>query len=85
MVSAIIVCGLSALVRARLLAGARVAADGVGFQFRAFPLLWESLASERPGAVKGAPAGAAEQALDSEDRSERIEREGKQKPVVSII
>jgi hypothetical protein len=34
--------------------------------------------SERPGAVKGAPIGAAIRNLDGEDRSERIEEEGKQ-------
>ena len=34
--------------------------------------------SERPGAVKGAPVGAALRTLDGEDRSERIEEEGKQ-------
>jgi hypothetical protein len=37
----------------------------------------EEAFSERPGAVKGAPTGAAEQALDSEDRSETIPDEGK--------
>ena len=34
--------------------------------------------SERPGAVKGAPKGAALRTLEGEDRSERIEEEGKQ-------
>ena len=34
--------------------------------------------SERPGAVKGAPIGAAKRTLDGEDRSELIEEEGKQ-------
>ena len=34
--------------------------------------------SERPGAVKGAPAGAALRTLEGEDRSEKIEEEGKQ-------
>ena len=33
---------------------------------------------ERPGAVKGAPIGAAKRTLDGEDRSETIEEEGKQ-------
>jgi hypothetical protein len=41
-------------------------------------LLMECLALERPGAVKGAPLlGAATRTLDGEDRSERIESEGK--------
>jgi hypothetical protein len=34
--------------------------------------------SERPGAVKGALKGAAKQSLDGEDRSEMIEKEGKE-------
>ena len=34
--------------------------------------------SERPGAVKGAPASAAERTLDGEDRSETIHKEGKE-------
>jgi hypothetical protein len=34
--------------------------------------------SERPGAVKGAPLGAAKRTLDGEDRSETIAEEGKQ-------
>jgi hypothetical protein len=32
--------------------------------------------SERPGAVKGAPPGAAKRTLYGEDRSERIAKEG---------
>jgi hypothetical protein len=39
---------------------------------------YEKCYSERPGAVKGAPVGAAWRTLDGEDRSERIEEEGKQ-------
>jgi hypothetical protein len=35
---------------------------------------------ERPGAVQGAPEGAALRTLDGEDRSEQIEKEGKQIP-----
>jgi hypothetical protein len=34
--------------------------------------------SERPGAVKGAPSGAAQRTLDGEDRSETVGRQGKQ-------
>ena len=48
-----------------------------GFYCLAFPLSG-MCCSERPGAVKGAPLGAAERTLDGEDRSERIHKEGKQ-------
>jgi len=36
-------------------------------------------ASERPGAVKGAPQGAAQRPLDGEDRSAMIDEEGKER------
>src|SRR5580658_3082940 len=43
-----------------------------------FPLVLGGLVLERPGAVKGAPLfGAAKRTLDGEDRSKRIESEGK--------
>jgi hypothetical protein len=41
-------------------------------------LLLGMRSSERPGAVKGALKGAAKQSLDGEDRSEMIEKEGKE-------
>ena len=41
-------------------------------------LLVGKCCSERPGAVKGAPIGAAQRTLDGEDRSERMAEEGKQ-------
>jgi hypothetical protein len=47
------------------------------FPILAFPLI-RKCCSERPGAVKGAPVGAALRTLDGEDRSARIEEEGKQ-------
>jgi hypothetical protein len=34
--------------------------------------------SERPGAVKGVPSGAAQRTLDGEDRSETVGEQGKQ-------
>ena len=40
-----------------------------------FPLIQDG-SSERPGAVKGAPPGAAKRTLYGEDRSERIAKEG---------
>jgi len=48
----------------------------VGFYSLAFPLSGNGC-SERPGAVQGAPLGAAKQTLDGEDRSEIIDKEGK--------
>jgi len=42
-------------------------------------------ASERPGAVKGAPIGAAERTVDGEERSERIEEEGKERRTSNSI
>src|SRR5206468_4657208 len=42
----------------------------------AFPLNRKGC-SERPGAVQGAPLGAAQRTLDGEDRSELMDREGK--------
>jgi hypothetical protein len=46
-------------------------------QSEPFPLIKKGC-SERPGAVKGAPLlGAAQRTLDGEDRSERIDEEGK--------
>jgi hypothetical protein len=49
---------------------------GECFPIQPFPSCEEAF-SERPGAVKGAPIGAAKQALDGEDRSETIADEGK--------
>ena len=49
---------------------------GEYFPIQPFPS-YEEAFSERPGAVKGAPTGAAQQALDGEDRSETIADEGK--------
>ncbi len=47
--------------------------------FQAFLyLLLGMRSSERPGAVKGALKGAAQQPLDGEDRSEMIKEEGKE-------
>ena len=40
-----------------------------------FPPIQEG-SPERPGAVKGAPPGAAKRTLYGEDRSERIAKEG---------
>jgi hypothetical protein len=39
------------------------------------PLIQDG-SSERPGAVQGAPPGAAKRTLYGEDRSERIAKEG---------
>src|SRR5205085_3140651 len=47
-----------------------------GFYCLAFPLNGKGCA-ERPGAVQGAPLGAAQRTLDGEDRSEMMEPEGK--------
>src|SRR5579864_2646521 len=47
-----------------------------GFYCLAFPL-GGTCYSERPGAVQGAPLGAAQRTLDGEDRSARMGREGK--------
>jgi hypothetical protein len=41
-------------------------------------LLMGKRSSERPGAVQGAPLGAAKRTLDGEDRSEMMDKEGKQ-------
>jgi hypothetical protein len=46
------------------------------FRFLPFPLV-RMCSSERPGAVKGAPTGAAKRTLDGEDRSATIGQEGK--------
>ena len=56
----------------RLSAGGRA-----GFHFLPFPLV-RMCSSERPGAVKGAPAGAAKRTLDGEDRSATIRQEEKE-------
>ena len=48
------------------------------FAYICFPSCPAEFSPERPGAVKGAPLGAAEQALDSEDRSGIVREEGKQ-------
>src|SRR5450631_4277639 len=51
--------------------------NGATFQVEPFPLD-RRFASERPGAVKGAPLlGAAKRTLDGEDRSGSIQKEGK--------
>ena len=50
---------------------------GEYFAIQPFPS-YEEAFSERPGAVKGAPAGAAKRTLEGEDRSEIFEEEGKQ-------
>jgi hypothetical protein len=48
--------------------------------FQAFLYLLSGMcSSERPGAVQGALKGAAKRPLDGEDRSERIEEEGKER------
>ena len=52
--------------------------QGCWFPDLPFPSSQES-ASERPGAVQGAPIGAAERTLDGEDRSEMIQEEGKER------
>ena len=41
--------------------------------------------AERPGAVKGAPEGAAQRTLEGEDRSERIDQEGKVRTGISSM
>ena len=48
---------------------------GSRFPDARFPLIQDG-SSERPGAVKGAPPGAAKRTLYGEDRSERIAKEG---------
>ena len=58
--------------------GAVLAAVWPLFRSEPFPLVRGGGASERPGAVKGAPLlGAAERTLNGEDRSEMIAEEGK--------
>ena len=49
------------------------------FSCSCFPS-YRKCCSERPGAVKGAPVGAALRTLDGEDRSERIDERGKADP-----
>jgi hypothetical protein len=46
------------------------------FRFLPFPLV-RMCSSEPPGAVKGAPIGAAQRTLDGEDRSATIGQAGK--------
>jgi len=61
----------------RVRADHREAEAAAGLYSLPFPL--EGMrSSERPGAVKGAPLGAAKRTLDGEDRSETIAEEGKQ-------
>jgi hypothetical protein len=48
---------------------------GSRFPDARFPLIQDG-SSERPGAVKGAPPGAAKRTLYGEDRSESIAKEG---------
>jgi len=48
---------------------------GSRFPDARFPLIQDG-SSERPGAVKGAPPGAAKRTLYGEDRSERMAKEG---------
>jgi hypothetical protein len=48
---------------------------GSRFPESRFPLIQDG-SPERPGAVKGAPPGAAKRTLEGEDRSEMIEEEG---------
>jgi len=54
------------------------------FHTRPFPL-GRRRCSERPGAVKGAPIGAAKRTLDGEDRSEIIRRRGKGQRTGSVL
>jgi len=55
----------------------REAEAAAGLYSLPFPL-GRKRCSERPGAVKGAPLGAAKGTLEGEDRSETIAEEGKQ-------
>jgi hypothetical protein len=55
----------------------REAEAAAGLYSLPFPL-GRKRSSERPGAVKGAPLGAAKRTLEGEDRSETIGEEGKQ-------
>jgi hypothetical protein len=61
----------------RVRADHREAEAAAGLSSLPFPL-GRKRSSERPGAVKGAPLGAAKRTLDGEDRSETIAEEGKQ-------
>jgi hypothetical protein len=61
----------------RVRADHREAEAAPGLYALPFPL-GRKCSSERPGAVKGAPLGAAKRTLDGEDRSETIAEEGKQ-------
>jgi len=68
---------ISAPGRSVVRADHREAEAAAGLYSLPFPL--EGMrSSERPGAVKGAPLGAAKRTLDGEDRSETIAEEGKQ-------
>jgi hypothetical protein len=64
------------LVCSSVVADHREAVAAAGFCCLAFPLNRKGC-SERPGAVQGAPLGAAQRILDGEDRSEMMDREGK--------
>jgi hypothetical protein len=61
----------------RVRADHREAEAAAGLYSLPFPLGRKG-SSERPGAVKVAPLGAAKRTLDGEDRSETIAEEGKQ-------
>ena len=68
---------ISAPGRSVVRADHREAEAAAGLYSLPFPL--EGMrSSERPGAVKGAPLGAAKRTLEGEDRSETIAEEGKQ-------
>ena len=56
---------------------------GGWFPILAFPLV-RKRCSERPGAVKGAPVGAALRTLDGEDRSENDRGRGKADPGLRV-
>src|SRR5260370_35719904 len=56
----------------------RPSGGGGWFRLSAFPLNG-NVSRERPGAVKGAPTGAAKRTLYREDRSEIMAEEGKQR------
>jgi hypothetical protein len=60
----------------KVVADQREAVGGCWFRLW-LSLLMEMFSPERPGAVKGAPIGAAKRTLDREDRSEIIAEEGK--------
>jgi hypothetical protein len=63
-------------VEQRLIADQREVQDCRCFLLAGFPSYLKGL-SERPGAVQGAPSGAAKRTLDGEDRSDTNAQEGK--------